>query len=63
MSRFELQAAIVSSGSVDLDWKSVCGQFRNKITFIPKLRGHVLTPNFGTDREYDRWARGNESGS
>jgi hypothetical protein len=25
-------------------------QFRNKITFIPKLKGHMLTPKFGTGR-------------
>jgi hypothetical protein len=26
----------------------IYGQFRNKITFIPKLKGHMLTPKIGT---------------
>jgi hypothetical protein len=28
---------------------------RNKITFIPQLKGHVLTPKFG--KESDLWVR------
>jgi hypothetical protein len=33
---------------------------RNKITFIPQLKGHVLTPKFG--KESDLWAQlGKES--
>jgi hypothetical protein len=33
---------------------------RNKITFIPQLKGHVLTPKFG--KESDLWVqRGEES--
>jgi hypothetical protein len=28
-------------------------QFGNKITFIPQLKGHVLTPKFG--KESDLW--------
>jgi hypothetical protein len=33
---------------------------RNKITFIPQLKGHVLTPKFG--RESDLWVQlGEES--
>jgi hypothetical protein len=31
------------------------GQLRNKITFIPQLKGHVLTPKFG--KESDLWVR------
>jgi hypothetical protein len=27
----------------------------NKITFIPQLKGHVLTPKFG--KEYDMWVQ------
>jgi hypothetical protein len=35
-------------------------QLRNKITFIPQLKGHVLTPKFGN--ESDLWAQlGGES--
>jgi hypothetical protein len=30
-------------------------QLWNKITFIPQLKGHVLTPKFGT--ESDSWVR------
>jgi hypothetical protein len=30
-------------------------QFRNKITFIPQLKGHVLTPKFG--KESDLWVQ------
>jgi hypothetical protein len=30
-------------------------QLRNKITFIPQLKGHVLTPKFG--KESDLWVR------
>jgi hypothetical protein len=37
-------------------------QFRNKITFIPQLKGHVLTPKFG--KESDLWVQlGEESSS
>jgi hypothetical protein len=32
----------------DLKTSSDCGQFRNKITFIPQLKGHMLTPKNGT---------------
>jgi hypothetical protein len=41
--------------SVDLRRRSY-GQFWNKITFIPKLRGHVLTLDFGKPGEADKWA-------
>jgi hypothetical protein len=35
-------------------------QFRNKITFIPQLKGHMLTPKFG--KGPDLWVqRGEES--
>jgi hypothetical protein len=35
-------------------------QFRNKITFIPPLKGHVLTPKFG--KGSDLWVQlGEES--
>jgi hypothetical protein len=30
-------------------------QLRNKITFIPRLKGHVLTPKFG--KESDLWVQ------
>jgi hypothetical protein len=30
-------------------------QLRNKITFIPQLKGHVLTPKFG--KESDLWVQ------
>jgi hypothetical protein len=30
-------------------------QFQNKITFIPQLKGHVLTPKFG--KESDLWVQ------
>jgi hypothetical protein len=33
-------------------------QFRNKITFIPQLKGHVLTPKFG--KESDLWVQFDE---
>jgi hypothetical protein len=29
---------------------SICGQFRNKITFIPLLNGHMLTPKIGAGK-------------
>ena len=41
--------------SVDLRRRSY-SQFWNKTTFIPKLRGHVLTLDFGKPEEADRWA-------
>jgi hypothetical protein len=41
--------------SVDLRIRRY-GQFRNKTIFIPKLRGHVLTLDFGKTGEADRWA-------
>jgi hypothetical protein len=34
-------------------------QFHNKITFIPQLKGHVLTPKFG--KESDLWVQLGES--
>jgi len=37
--------------SIDLREGGACGQFQNKTTFIPKLRGHVLTLDFGTLKE------------
>jgi hypothetical protein len=34
----------------------IYGQFRNKITFIPKLKGHMLTPKT-VMRDADLWAK------
>ena len=59
-SRFRAAATMNNRGneilnSVDLRRRKY-GQFRNKTIFIPKLRGHVLTLDFGKTGEADRWA-------
>jgi hypothetical protein len=47
-------------GVEQIQFEDVVGwsQFRNKITFIPQLKGHVLTPKFG--KESDLWVQPGE---